>query len=289
MKATTLQERAMLVNLRMSTWTGRAKDSAVTHEVTENKGAEDESGAWWTYFVPRQAIATLKTKAIRCRLVHYKYTLPWLDGGVRILPATMFLKYGEELRKAVAEYDAEVVKFLVEYPKYVETAKERLGKLADGKSMPSVFELKTKFGAKTDMFALPVTPDAKEFRMGIPDKDKAEVQQQMEDSSKRVMEHAMSSIWKELRSLVSKIEGTMSQPDKAFRDTLITNLKEYVEMIPALNITDDKQIEEMRKEVTAKLVSLDIVEVKGDKKLRKRVHKDASDMLAKMKGYARQA
>ena len=51
-KTTRLSERAMLVQFSVSFWEGRKRDKQVTSDTLKDKGAEKESGAWWTRSIP---------------------------------------------------------------------------------------------------------------------------------------------------------------------------------------------------------------------------------------------
>ena len=62
-----LKQKAMLVQLRISMWTGRRKDNAVTEEVCLSKQSEHDAGAWWTYMIPKKDIQPIEKAAGKCR------------------------------------------------------------------------------------------------------------------------------------------------------------------------------------------------------------------------------
>ena len=77
----------------------------------------------------------------------------------------------------------------------------------------------------------------------------------------------------------------MGQPKKIFRNSLISNLKDFCELIPKLNLTNDSKLEEFRKDITQKLTTLRPDNLRDSKAERKTAHKAAKDILKKMKDY----
>jgi hypothetical protein len=280
-----LREKAMLVNLTITGWTGRVKDKKVSNEVCLAKHSNTDSGAWWTYLVPKDIIATVQSAAMKCRMIHFKYTLPWMDGGIRILAADMFMKYSKEMRKAVNEYNDAVDNFLLEYPTIVKNAKKRLGNLYENRQLPSASEIKPKFAIHQDVFPI---PQATDFRCHL-DADEVEtIRDNITKSVETLTEKAMSNLWEQFAALIEKIEKTMRQPKKIFRDSLIENLSNFCELIPKMNLTQDNNLEELRKEAVKKLAELKPIDLRESRKDRRKAHKSAKEIMEKIKGYTKQ-
>jgi hypothetical protein len=277
-----LSEKAMLVNFTVSTWTGRVKDSQVSDEVMTNKNADSDSGAWWTYLIPKSALKEVTRAAVQTRVAFWKYTLPWQDGGCRILPSALFMEYTEGMRKATQAYDEAVSNFIKKYPEIIATSQTRLGKLSSTKALPSVATVRSRFGYRNSIFPL---PSASDFRVDINDDDFAAAQKQVEDSIDQVTGKAMSSVWERFNELVGKVAETLKQPDKVFRDSLITNLSDFCVLLPKMNITDDNKLEQMRKLAVDKLANLKPGTLRDEPKERKTSAKDAKELLNKLKEY----
>jgi hypothetical protein len=281
-KEVILSSRAMLVNFTMSTWTGRVKDRQVTNEVTINKNADNDCGAWWTYLIPKSVMKELNNAAMACRLVHYKWTLPWQDGGCRILPAAAFLDYSKSMRDASNKFYKIIDNFIkVEYPEIVKNAEKRLGRLMVQK-LPDTETIREKFSVSHTIFPL---PDANDFRVDIADVDVNAMREEMNNNIQSTLNTAMASVWDQLNTLVGKIESTLKEPDKIFRDTLISNLSDFCMLIPKLNVTEDKKLEKFRKEAVEKLASLKPSNLREDKLARKNANITAKELLNKLKDY----
>jgi hypothetical protein len=284
LKQKKLSEKAMLVSFTISTWTGRVKDSKVSNEITTNKQADSDAGAWWTYLIPKSALKDVNRTAAQCRVAFWKFTLPWQDSGNRILPSALFMDYTNAMREAKNDYNEAVSDFLKIYPELITSAQARLGKLSQNKTLPSIDVVGSKFGYHTNVLPLPASPD---FRFNELSGDELkELNAQSSNSINNITSKAMSSIWDRFNELVDKVESTLTQPDKIFRDTLITNLSDFCTLLPKMNIADDAKLEEMRKVAIDKLTNLKPSSLREDKKERKDAAKAAKDVLAKLKEYS---
>lgn len=281
-KKNRLSERAMLIHLRTSSWLGRTKDKKVTSEVCSAKNAGADAGSWWTYLVPKHAIRNVEAARMRCRNTHFKYTLPWLDGSIRILPSAMYMTYTTEMRKVIAEHEEAVRVFLKDYPGIVSRAEKRLGKLKEGRRFPTVEEIKRKFQVFTDV--MPV-PEVSDFRCKLGNDELDDIRNNFETSYHDKLNDAMASVWNKLAEMIEKIEKKMKEPKGIFRNSLISNLKDFCELIPKMNLTNDNNLEQMRKEVIKKLANLNAPDLRVSKKERRKAHKTAKEIMNKLKDY----
>lgn len=283
-KKNNLSEKAILVSISFSFWTGKSKDKKVTAEVIVTKKSEQDAGIWLTNLVSKNDLSAIESARGRVRATHYKYTLPWMDGGLRILPSAMFMMYTQQMRKVIAEHEKAVASFLKEYPNIVKRAKNRLGDLLEGKNLPSVAEVARKFRIIQDV--LPI-PDAGDFRCELSDDQASEIRDKVTRSISNMTEKAMASVWEQFTTLVDKIETTMKQPKKVFRDSLISNLKDFCELIPKMNLINDNELEALRKEALDKLAELKPIDLRESGKDRKQAQKSAKEIIEKIKCYAK--
>ena len=276
-----LSEKAMLVHLKISMSLFHVKDSAVSSNVKKALNASEDAGSWYTYLIPKRELDNIVKAAGKCRAVVDSMTLPWNDSGDRILPAEMYMKFTEKMRPALAEFDAEVDKFIARCPEIIARKTKRLGGL-DSSKLPTISQIRSKFGYDVDISPMPTTQD---FRVTMSDEDVSTIKNNMEKSISRKVEAAIASIWEELSVLVGKVEATLSEPDKIFRNTLITNLSDFCELIPKLNIVNDTSLEETRKQLIEKLANIHPETLRDNPTVRKEAAKSAKEALEKMKEY----
>lgn len=279
-KTKTLQERAMLVSLTISCWTRKVEDRQVANEVETNKKAEHGTVGLTTYLVPRSCMDKIHSAYLLLRKIHREETLPWRDDGSRILPAKNFLDYTQKIRKAKAAYDAAVEEFVNEkYPTLFKDVQKRLGDLYKPDIMPTPAQIKNKFGVYTQVFPMPAGAD---FRVKLSTEQVKAIQEDIEQQVSSATSMAITNIWEQLGELVAKLQETLKDPDKKFKNSTVNNITSFCKKIPKLNFTDDTNLEDMRKHVLNTLSKLDPEDLRTDKTIRRKAAKSAEDVMKKM-------
>lgn len=275
-----IREKAMLVSVNISTWTGRSKDANVSEEVSNEKLAEKDTGVWWTYLVPKKDIIAVGRTAAQLRNIVNKNTLPWMDGGTRVLPSAMFMKFREVTAPKIAEFNKEIDLFLERYPEIVAKAQERLGNLYVDK-FPSVEELRRKFAIEIRILPMPAISD---FRIDL-GKESEGIQSKMAKDIENLSKLAIKELWEQLTTMVDKIATTMADPDKRFKDATIENLASFIDNLPNMNFTEDENLEEIRLITKKKLAGLKPDDLRDNPVSRSSAADEAKKILAKIKQY----
>lgn len=276
-----LSEKAMLVHLRIGQFTGQRKDKQITDEVILVKKAEPDAGAWWTTCVSKLDLAQVNETGRRLRRIHHELTLPWMDGGLRILPSARFMEYTKKMRQYGGEYN-EAIEAL-DWESIKRRAKKRLGKITNHQ-LPTASAVKAQMQYELQIFPIPTASD---FRVQMNNDEVDTIKQDIAKSVESMTEKAMSSVWEKLTELIGKVEATMGQSGKKFKNSLIGNLRDFCELIPKLNLTDDNSLEELRKVAVSKLAHLRPDALREDNAARKKAHKSAKEIMEKIKGYTK--
>lgn len=275
-----LSQKAMLVHLGRSMYTGAKKDKNVTAETCDRVGAARDAGAWITYLIPKKSLKDIQTAYDKCYMVWRKYTLPWNDDGTRILPSVRFMEYTQEMREAVTAFDKAVDGFIKnDYPTIITTNSARLSKLLDGQKMPTAPELRSKFEVRLNI--LPI-PDAGDFRVVMDDEDAEAIKKQVETSIHSMTQRAMADVWGKLAEVVEKLATTLGDKNKKFKNSLVYNITEFCQLLPKLNVTDDQHLIEMGNEVMSKLGKLKTGALRDNHNERKAAAKIAKELIEKM-------
>ena len=282
MSAGNLTEKAMLIDLSIGYWEGRKRDKVVSQDVITSKRAEQDAGSWWTRIVSPSMLKNIGTAVNKGRTLHHRLTLPWSDTGPRILPAAMFLKYTTEMRKIETEYHEAVDQFLQEYPQAVASAETRLGDLFIADHYPTAKKLSHKFKWSIEVTPL---PNAEDFRVDLGSSKTKQIRKEIESRVNETMASAMQDLWRRLYEAVNHIAERLSKEKNIFRDSLMDNVKELCDMLPKLNITDDKKLEQMRREVVRRLAKRSPNELRTNTTERKEAATAANKILETMQGY----
>ena len=246
-----IQNRAMLARLCISQWTARKHDKTVSAEVEKAHAAHD-AGRYNKLLVNKTLLDPISKLAGAVRTYHYSQTLPWNDGGDRLLPSILFMGYTAEIRKFKAQHQALVQSLVAAYPAEVQAARNRLGTMYDPADYPEAYELNTRFDIAVEF--IPV-PDAKDFRVDVSEEAAEEIRTQITDSVNARQTQAVKDCYRRVREVVSKLYERLSIEDAVFKDSLVNNARDLMDVLPGLNITQDPELDALHQEISALLVS----------------------------------
>ena len=275
-----LQNKAMLANLTISRWTAQKTDKTVTEEVTRAHGATADAGDFRKALIDKAHLKALVASGSAIRAYHNRMTLPWDDDGRRILPSKSFQAYTDKHRELQAADEKLRTDFIALYPQLLSGARQRLGTLFKAKDFPEPKDIGKKFGIK---ISLEQIPDAQDFRVDVGDAAAQMIREQIKAENDAKFEAAMKDCYGRLHKVVSHISETLHKDDPRIFDTLVTNARDLVECLPALNLTDDPLLEELRTDLLTMLPHPD--SLRNNKHTRKKTADAADAIIAKMKSY----
>ncbi len=278
-----LSEKAMLVSLNVSQWTARKKDKRATSEIHAKYSADDKSGQYNKALVAREALDNIRKLTNEAREFHYKMTLPWLDNGTRILPSAHFNDYSQEMRTFKNKFEGATRDFTTNYPQVINDAQHRLNGLFDPADYPEPDQISAKFNF--DVSVLPM-PDAADFRVQLQGEDLQRLQQSTQAQLDAAQTSASRDIYSRLAETVGRMAERLSGTEKkTFRNSLVENIRELVDLIPGLNVTGDQKIEDIRQEIKTRLSKHDPDTLRENQHARTETAQAAQDIMAKMTGY----
>jgi len=250
-----IQNSAMLVDLNISLWAARKMDKKVSQEIDSVKNTRSRGGNYHKNLMSgTHKLDQVQKLVSAIRVWHYTNTLPWSDGGSRLLPMTNFFEYKAKLNEFEREFDLVVQDFLTEYPLLVSAAAFTLGDLFDADEYPSVDSLVDKF--KFKYVFLPV-PSAGDFRVDVEDKYVKELKSQYESFYEAKLGDAMSDAWGRLHECLTKMsEKLAGQEKQIFRDSLVTNATDLCALLTKLNVTNDAKLEQARQSLERALLGV---------------------------------
>ena len=239
---------AMLVELNISTWTARKLDKKVSAEVDLAKGTKTSAvNVNKNLLAGTGFLDTITKYAANARAWHLSQTLPWSDNGLRLLPVSNFINYKEQLGVLETNYNSLVDKFLVAYPNLVSAAAFQLGDLFNRDEYPEADKIAKKF--KFGYNFLPV-PTANDFRVDIGEEAKQEIiascQTAYDDRLNSAMKDAWGRLHEHLLRMSDRLSDTEDGKNKIFRDSLLENAVELVDLLKHFNLTNDPTMEQAR-------------------------------------------
>ena len=281
-----LTEKAMLVKLSICKWSARKYDRKVSKEVADQYGTDQDRGRYNKVLIAQEAIKAIGQAEGAARTFHYEQTLPWKDDGARILPAANFSHYSAEMRKFKAEFQNQVMAFLGNYPDLVSDARVQLTGLFDAADYPDREKIQSKFSFEVEVDPLPTGADFRvDLQAGEVDRIKADITARLELAQR----DAMADCFNRLHDVVRKAAEKLTDKTAIFRDSLITNIQDLVDLLPRLNLTGDPRLETLRQEVADKLLGYEPDHLRKNAFARQETANAANDILAAMAGYTNAA
>lgn len=281
-----LGERAVLMRLSIGLPGEARQDHHLTDEVKAEHGLGIGAGRWVKALYPPEALAPIKKLDNEARAYHATVTLPF-DNGIGILPAGLINEHGDKMREYQARREYLVEShFLAKYPEWVAWAKREHNGTFDASQYPGPDAMRDKFYFRTE--PLPV-PDSEHFSGSVASllgTDLESVNLRVKDAALEAQKELMRRIIEPVQAMAKKLA---EQPKEGkdcpvFRDTLVENVKEIVELAPKLNLSGDPQINAMVAEV-GKLTAYDPQSLRDSKQIREDVASKAAAMVAKLSGY----
>jgi len=273
-----IQNSSMLVDLNISMWTGRKQDKQVSEEIDAAKSTKTKAGNYHKKLLAGTArLEDIHKLVTGIRIWHYAQTLPWSDGGSRLLPMKNFFDYKATLSDYETQFADAVDVFIKEYPTLVSAAAFQLGDLFNADEYPDAEKLRDKFRFR--YVFLPV-PDMGDFRVDVNEAHLVELKAQYESFYQNKLSEAMQDAWDRLHECLAKMSEKLADAQtpritkegavrtQIFRDSLITNAVELCDLLTKLNVTNDSKLEQARKQLEVAMVGITPKELREDDDLR---------------------
>lgn len=276
-------EKAMVMNLQIGIWSGHRLDKEATRRVTEEANADDDAARVNKHLIPRPALKQITAAAAALRNHFYANTLPWKDNGDRLLTRALYTKFIQEHERLRERFDDAVNDFLtVGYPAAVDQASFRMGTMFNATDYPSPQYLRHRFYVTLDIDAV---TQAGDFRVSMSQDEVDTIRSSMDRAMSDRLGKAMHDVWERLLKVVSHMAERLSDEDNVFKTSTLTNLEEMVDMLPALNIVDDPELEGIRQQIKMSLTGLDAKDLRSDLATRQQVAGEAKRIMDNMAGF----
>jgi hypothetical protein len=242
--APSISSSAVLVEFSVSCWTGRKLDKRASNEVTDSNGAARGVAKVSKKLLGDCAELDAVNKfAANARNIHYGMTMPWSDLGMRLCPTSVYMnKYNVTMGEVQDEFARLVIVFLDAYDWELQNAQlsANLGGLFIADEYPTRDSLESKFRMRYN--AVPL-PDSGDWRLDIGTQAATEMRTQYEKFYGEQLTNAMGEVWRRAHKALTAMSDRLDYADKdtkkVFRDSLVENVTDIVEMMSSCNITND--------------------------------------------------
>ena len=236
-----ISSSAMLVELNISVWTGRKFDKGVSQEIDTAKQTTTRAGNYSKrLFADEPIFDAIQKFAVNSRTYHYHATMPWSDSGLRLLTTSMFFDYQREITAMEQEFNRLVEQFITNYDKLVIQAQMKLGTLFNADDYPPVEMVRDKF--KFSVKFAPV-PEVGDWRVNVGQEAEAILKESYANYYQSNLESAYADVWERTHEALSRMSEKLSGDKKQiFRDTLVSNVMDMVDLLEKFNVTGDPKM-----------------------------------------------
>jgi len=286
-----LASRAMLMTLSLTAWSARKLDRKITDETNARHGAHSDAGRYNKALLSKDSLAEIARIDAEIRAHYYAVTSPWLDReGTRILSSVHAVKELQWFQAKRHEREDAVARFVAGYPQFVDAARVRLNGMFNESDYPTPSAIAGKF-----RFAVSVdnVPDADDFRVEMADGQADDIRREIEARSNAAVETVIRDCYTRIAEHVGKMSERLKayrpavgdgKAEGIFRDSLVGNVRDLVNLLPALNITGDAALSQ----IAARMQALTVEDASALRELpavRESVARDADAILADVTAF----
>ena len=285
-----LTRDAMLVGLRISAWSGRLYDREASDHVAAHHDASSSAGRYNKRLLPKPALAAITAAMSEARTRHYSNSLPWDDKGSRLLTVANYERYTEIMDGLREHLVRQRARFIEDYDGYVEQARLDLGKLFRIGEYPSKEDLRDRFSIR---YRITPVPDSDHFIAKLASDDTDRVKHDIERHIEEQLHDAVGDLYRRLTEAVERVSERLKEDGDGkplvFRDTMISNIRDLVDVVPRLNIFGDQRLARLCEEVKDRIAGVEPDSLRPsrafDPAARSQVKRDADALLEQFAGY----
>lgn len=247
-----LTKKAMLVSVNISNGglLGQRKNVKASTLVQNTYQVSDKRAQASTFLIDRnhKTVKRILAASQRVREVVYRYSLPWGNENMRLVPIKVLESFRYDLEQAFQDLEAARGDYLLHYPALVSASERDLGPLFDPRQYPSQDEIKALFKAKVTYWPLPdsghfVAEISKEAQDEAKASIESEIEERLVDASHDLVRRAKEVV----QAFIDKLESVKVDPKNGvllgkIHDSLIDNIEDTRRMLGKLNLTNNPQI-----------------------------------------------
>lgn len=285
-----LSDRAMLVNLSMSVWNAVREDTKCAADIAAKYGSDARMGKFRRFLIDPAALKPILTLKGEIRNRHYDLTLPWGDDSARIITTAGYLKYRDEMRAFQDQFEPMAREFWYAYPDLVQDARALLNGLWNASEYPNVDAIRAKFSMRVKVRPVPESDD---FRCALSSSEVSSIRQQIEADAQACTQLAMAETATRIKDVIGHMSARLKAYDidskgrvsNPFRDSMVSNVRDLVDVLPGLNLTGDAALNRLIAQMRTELTQYSAEVLRDDSIVRAKVADSADDILAKLSSY----
>ncbi len=243
----------VISKLSIRQWSGRIGDKQASRETAARNNASEAMVRVSKSLIPKEALEPIRKLTTEVRGFHYENTVCWSDGA-QFLPARLSIPYSAAMQELRIRFDRLVADFCSQYADYITTAPGLLGQLFRKEDYPTPAEMRELFSL--DVSYEPV-PEAGNFFATLASSALAEFRRDLVRKNEQREKAMRRDLWERLRQPVLKMAEALADPERIFRDSLVSNVHDIAQRIDSLNVFNDPGLTSVAASLRETLSTLD--------------------------------
>lgn len=262
---------------------GNAHSDTVEHSAASANGADKDSIIGQVVLIQRKDTAPIHAIARLAKAVLHSFTVPWEDGGWRLLRSADYGTVEQRFAEFTRQYRDEVEKLVAKHDELEKSAKARLGSLEAG-MFPTRDELRSKYGFRMSEDVIANNSDIRLSGMSpakveaIAKKREEQVREQFRAANLDTIER----IKKEVQVLHERMTEMQKPAEKGKRAStfqsdskgkypIFENISSMLDIAEHLNFNNDERLTALIKKVRSAMTTFNQDQCKESKLAREHV------------------
>lgn len=231
----------ILIRLRLSNWGGTRINREEGRKVAASSNADEEAVAVVVRALSKNDRKALDFNSHMLRHSVHFYSLPWEDGGWRVLRAAKLREMEQRIEKLRAEREELIAHFVRDYDVIKDAAKKRLGKLWEEDRFPPREELPDRFAVR--VLYRPVV-SSEDIRISGDEETVEHIRKQVTEQQESALKEATGVMLGELKEMTAKLVDRVRDRDqkRARYASICKSIEKTCAALDNLNLTGDKKI-----------------------------------------------
>lgn len=269
-----LFENGCLVQLSVSVWGGRIKLPSTLLQVDADPSLIRAT----KYLVDRSCLKPVEEVRHQARTFLYNKTLPFPVPGVLFIPKSLLGEVDETFQGYQKVFENKVTEFAENYDLFMNTAKLRLNGLFNPNDYPA--DIRAKFSFAWRFLVIDAPGKSGVLTPEIYNREKESFQRTI----KEFQELAMTTLRVRFAEMVDHMVDRLSGEKKVFRDSMINNIRDFLNDFEKLNISNDAALGEQVERCRSILSGVDPSTLRSDQGFRKEIAKNIASVQGALDG-----
>lgn len=282
-----LSQRLVICKVSIGKWAAVKADAASTRKIEKELGLRD-SGTFFKALLSEERTRPITKITNAIRAYQYSETIPWLDGGFRVLPAARLVQHRDEINEMIRDLMAAVEANIIAPLEDEKTkAQTRLGQLYREADYPTADIIRGKYRVNVQYMPFPNAYDARSWQ--VPEDEKAQIAKDAEsalmDTLAATQEATIGAVIEKARNFLASTKAYHDGEARRYFETAITNLCDVCELVMAgMNVTNDARLDRMARELRDSLQGLTAEHMRTGEALREQKMAEVTGILDKFAG-----